>query len=342
MEQSGEEAVSAAEAARLGEEQVKLLRLARKAESARQARQRHKGAVVHLEAELLQLQSREAALQRHKDEGVAAATATLRGELEAALPAEQWKQLEGWLAEGAAAAAAAATAEAAAAAAPEVDADRPEMLLFALSGEAPPPPSQRRPSIERSPLLRGLSGPSPLMRGVGPLSGSQPRAAKAAAAGAGARQRKVAAGRATPPNPAPPSVESTPTQPPPCQAAGPPGFELPPTHHGALEGLAATAAMGAAAAAAIGAADGAGASPSSISPTSVMGATLGAAPANGKPCAPGGTPGPFPTPMEGVTSMEQCGGAATDPAAPPHKSKAQADDDLAQAALGLSIFRQSS
>ena len=75
-------------------EEAKLARLARKAESARQARLRHKDHVYQLSEEVKALRA-ELARREHNQ---AVWQQQLRRELQEALPADRWQQLEGWLA----------------------------------------------------------------------------------------------------------------------------------------------------------------------------------------------------------------------------------------------------
>ena len=74
-------------------EEAKLARLARKAESARQARLRHKDHVYQLSEEVKALRA-ELARREHNQ---AVWQQQLRRELQEALPADRWQQLEGWL-----------------------------------------------------------------------------------------------------------------------------------------------------------------------------------------------------------------------------------------------------
>ena len=72
-------------------------KLARKAASARLARARHKNAVNGLEDQVRELQERAASLEAARVAAVAQAAQELHAELRAALPADRWETLSGWL-----------------------------------------------------------------------------------------------------------------------------------------------------------------------------------------------------------------------------------------------------
>ena len=160
-------------------------RLARKAASARIARARHKDHVTGLEDEVRELQQRAAVLETNRLAAAQAASQQLHDEMRAALPAERWETVSGWLR---------AAAEA------ERDARQrsideqmmqPEMVLYSLAAKktaAPPAPlaavNAARAQLHaaeararRTSFARGLDCPP------GTSSGVDGKAAAASAAG---------------------------------------------------------------------------------------------------------------------------------------------------------------
>ena len=187
-----------------------LARLARKAESARQARLRHKSGVQNMHDEIASLRAE----VRHLEAVKASWAAQLQGEVQSALPAEQWRIVEGWLREGeirlaqaqaesAAEAAAVRAAERVAAAARvkqqyELQEQQRQDPAFAAAMAAMPPPPGLPRSLSADEameqpelLLCALSMASPAL---GPAALLAHRAAAAAAAAASASS----SGRSTP------------------------------------------------------------------------------------------------------------------------------------------------